>query len=542
MGQRNNIVNVSEKTRLLSDGASSTTVLESSDTGDLQKMLSISCPTANQLFFPDANPTIQAYYRFTVTSDHPFAVLYTRPQDGPMALVSETTPSSDQFSQKNDTSSMASNSTSSNTNVTGLLRRSAVLPSHGTDPSGTWILVSVGGRSGWARKHQFHKTSDNKSRTSSTQNSHVPTFTLANTFRATEGWMGNQVFLMNGKIMLGSDAPLFFFTNVVIGVAIVIHFFVVLPHLYKNESLLKVSDSASIFQWTTHSLTVWLTIVLTFMSFLTMWVSATTDPGILPPISSPVKAPIPNDGKTSIGGPLGYRYCSTCNIFRPPRSKHCNSCNVCVAKFDHHCPWVGNCIGARNHKWFFSFLVSISLLTIITTATCVRVFLQTFQCIAQNSTAKNNSFSHILYECITSEPVVILMACFTLLCGWSLSSLTCYHAYIISLAQTTNEKVRGVYDHHLKNPKDSGCLKNWNDVFCEKVPESLILHKFSETVDCCAARRERTERKKARRSIISEDGSRYSDLNFEVETVYEPVKANEAVKEAIVNGILYRAT
>lgn len=533
--------NVSEKTRLLPDGASGTADLKSSDSDTQRNTLPVSCPTANQLFFSDANPTIQAYYRFTVTSDHPFAVLYTRPQDGPMAIAPESPPPSDQFSQKNDASSMSSNSTS-NTNVTGLLRRSAVLPSHGTDPSGTWILVSVGGRSGWTRKNQFDETNDANPTMSNIQNSHVPTFTLANTFQATEGWMGNQIFFMNGKFMLGSDAPLFFFTNVIIAVAIIIHFFVVLPHLYKNEIVLKLSDSSSPFQWTTHSVTVWLTVILTIMSFLTMWVSATRDPGILPPISSPVKAPIPNDGETSIGGPLGYRYCSTCNIFRPPRSKHCNSCNVCVAKFDHHCPWVGNCIGARNHKWFFSFLVSISLLTIITTATCIRVFLQTFQYIAQNTNAETHSFSHILYECIASEPMVLLMACFTLLCGWSLTSLTCYHAYIISLAQTTNEKVRGVYDHHLRNPADNGCLKNWNNVFCDKVPDSLILNDFSETVDCCKARRERRERKKARKSIMSENDSSYSDLNFDEESVYEPVKANEAVKEAIVNGILYRAT
>lgn len=36
--------------------------------------------------------------------------------------------------------------------VTGLLRRSAVVPSHGLDTTGNWILVSVGGRSGWARR------------------------------------------------------------------------------------------------------------------------------------------------------------------------------------------------------------------------------------------------------------------------------------------------------------------------------------------------------------------------------------------------------
>jgi hypothetical protein len=70
-----------------------------------------------------------------------------------------------------------------------------------------------------------------------------------------------------------------------------------------------------------------LTCALLVISITSFWACAVTDPGILPPLSSPMKPPVPTD--VHVGGPLGHRYCSTCNIFRPPRSKHC-SCVQCL--------------------------------------------------------------------------------------------------------------------------------------------------------------------------------------------------------------------
>lgn len=56
------------------------------------------------------------------------------------------------------------------------------------------------------------------------------------------------------------------------------------------------------------------------------------------------------DGKT-------YKWCRTCNIWRPPGASHCSTCGYCFERFDHHCPVVGNCIARRNHRFFILLLM-----------------------------------------------------------------------------------------------------------------------------------------------------------------------------------------
>mmetsp|Transcript_9612 Transcript_9612/g.21352 ORF Transcript_9612/g.21352 Transcript_9612/m.21352 type:complete len:494 (-) Transcript_9612:775-2256(-) len=257
-------------------------------------------------------------YRFDPTHIHPFIPLRTAPPAAPGLAGGK---------------------------VRGLLKRTTVVPSHGIDATGEWILISIGGQNGWARRSPPREENDVLQPVATMER-------LRDKYWPREGWTGNHVFLCSDRIMMGSDAALFIFTNILVIVPFVPYCIWIIPQLPDEYVIIALK----------------VTISLALSSLFFLWVCAVMDPGIYPAVSSPHKPRPPSDA--TIGGPLGYRYCTTCNIFRPPRSKHCNSCNVCVSKFDHHCQWVGNCIGERNYRFFFLFLISITCLTVCVTSCC----------------------------------------------------------------------------------------------------------------------------------------------------------------------------
>ena len=74
----------------------------------------------------------------------------------------------------------------------------------------------------------------------------------------------------------------------------------------------------------------------------------------------------PKNNLEHLRGSRAMLYCDKCEIWYKPDSNtiHCNVCDICVEGYNHHCKWFGHCVGKRNIRLFFWFIV-ISLLFLV---------------------------------------------------------------------------------------------------------------------------------------------------------------------------------
>lgn len=131
------------------------------------------------------------------------------------------------------------------------------------------------------------------------------------------------------------------------------------------------------------------------------------------------------------GSPGTLKYCNTCQTYRSPRASHCGTCDRCVDSLDHHCPWMANCVGRRNYRYFFTFVLTTTALT----GYCMAFSIVT---LFKVKDSRGISFGEAIGHNVGS--LILIVYCVAM--GFSLIGLCGFHTFLISLNVTTREHLR----------------------------------------------------------------------------------------------------
>ncbi|NWI17259.1 ZDH18 Palmitoyltransferase, partial [Crypturellus soui] len=233
--------------------------------------------------------------------------------------------------------------------------------------------------------------------------------------------------------------------------------------------------------------------VLLFFVISCLLQTSFRDPGILPRATpseaADLEKRIDNMGTSTYRPPartmevvinkyvVKLKYCYTCRMFRPPRTSHCSVCDNCVERFDHHCPWVGNCVGKRNYRYFYAFILSLSFLTAFIFACVVTHLTLRSQRDGFLTTLKTTPARYPSNALSCLDCRALLVICFFSV--WSILGLSGFHTYLVASNLTTNEDIKGSWSNKrgsdFANPySHKSILTNCCAVLCGPFHPSLI--------------------------------------------------------------------
>ncbi|XP_023613980.1 probable palmitoyltransferase ZDHHC14 isoform X1 [Myotis lucifugus] len=321
--------------------------------------------------------------------------------------------------------------------------------------------------------------------------------------RKWEVFPGRNKFFCNGRIMMARQTGVFYLTLVLILVTSGLFFAFDCPYL-----AVKITPAIPVVGG-----------ILFFFVMGTLLRTSFSDPGVLPRATPDEAADLERQIDIANGSSSGgYRspprtkeviingqtvklkYCFTCKIFRPPRASHCSLCDNCVERFDHHCPWVGNCVGKRNYRFFYMFILSLSFLTVFIFAFVItHVILRSQQTGFLNAIKDSPARYPLWVWCVQGSGVTrwtdllrypspralaclpgnLLEAVVCFFSVWSIVGLLGFHTYLISSNQTTNEDIKGSWSN--KRGKENYNPYSYGNIFtnccvalCGPVSPSLI--------------------------------------------------------------------
>ncbi|OLL22667.1 Palmitoyltransferase erf2, partial [Neolecta irregularis DAH-3] len=300
--------------------------------------------------------------------------------------------------------------------------------------------------------HNFHKDTDLEAQI---------------TNRRVRNWkrtQGKTEFHLDGRLQTSYQYTVNFLTLGLIIIPSILFFIFTAPELWSNGSPAYPLTYAYLFA----------------LCVTSMLKATTSDPGILPrnlhllekePVNdwdsapSAKEIPIRKDEQNQYLA-VTVKYCTTCRIWRPPRSSHCRKCDNCIEFSDHHCIWLNNCIGRRNYRYFFVFVITAVILGFyLSVLCCIHLSLQ-----KQNG--KRVSFA----TAIENRGVSFSLAIYGFIAALYPSALSGYHIYLVSRGQSTHEFLRDsvLPQTERQRPFATSVLSNFMAVLCRPKLVSYI--------------------------------------------------------------------